>query len=329
MSTLCGMDTTHNATGDVVDNPKDWIDVLGNGLLKKKILKCGNVKLERPGNGQNVKIWVKIMHENGDVILGRQRLSFTINGKDVIKALEICVPLMYIQEKALILTDSKFCSGRASSEASEMKPGSRLLLEVHLLSISGTRLEVKPKADQLKMIMNERQKGNCYFQTKNYKLAILCYTCALTIIDANTKDVLDHEDEKSFLDEKVKCYSNIAACHLNTGNLEEAFSCCDIVLQHQPQHCKALFRKGKVLELQEKYFLSIKFLRKASQVEPANQEIERELKLVFDKWAEKSEGASNAKTMNACPLFLAEDSNIENTNNHSETRENPEECQEI
>ncbi|GCB80283.1 hypothetical protein scyTo_0017129 [Scyliorhinus torazame] len=79
------MDITHNATGDVVDNPKDWIDVLGNGLLKKKILQCGNVKLERPGNGQNVKIWLKIMHENGDVILGRQRLSFTINGKDVIK----------------------------------------------------------------------------------------------------------------------------------------------------------------------------------------------------------------------------------------------------
>ncbi|XP_078408981.1 peptidyl-prolyl cis-trans isomerase FKBP8-like isoform X1 [Cetorhinus maximus] len=244
------------------------------------------------------------MHENGDVILGHQRLSFTINGRDVIKALEICVPLMYIHETALILTDSKFCSGRASSEASEVKPGSRLLLEVHLLSVSGTRLEVKPKAEQLKMIRNEREKGNCYFQSKNYELAILCYTYALTIIDANTKDVLDHEDEKSFLDEKVKCYSNIAACHLNTGNLEEAFSCCDIVLQHQPQHCKALFRKGKVLELQEKYFLSIKFLRKASQVEPANQEIEREMKLVFDKWAEKSEGTSNAKTMNACPLFL-------------------------
>ncbi|XP_067911705.1 peptidyl-prolyl cis-trans isomerase FKBP8-like [Heterodontus francisci] len=239
------------------------------------------------------------MHENGDVILGRQRLSFTINGRDVIKALEICMPLMYIHETALILTDSKFCS-----KNSEVKPGSRLLLEVHLLSVSGTRLEVKPKAEQLKMIRNEREKGNCYFQSKNYKLAILCYTYALTIIDANTKDVLDHEDEKSLLDEKVKCYSNIAACHLNTGNLEEAFSCCDIVLQHQPQHCKALFRKGKVLELQEKYFLSIKFLRKASQVEPANQEIEREMKLVFDKWAEKSEGTSNSKTVNACPLFL-------------------------
>ncbi|XP_059510830.1 peptidyl-prolyl cis-trans isomerase FKBP8-like isoform X2 [Stegostoma tigrinum] len=117
-------------------------------------------------------------------------------------------------------------------------------------------------------------------------------------------DVLDYEDEKSFLDEKVKCYSNIAACHLNVGNLEDAFSYCDMVLQHQPQHCKALFRKGKVLELQEKYFLSIKFLRKASQVEPGNQEIEREMKLVFDKWAEKSEGTSNAKTMNTCPLFL-------------------------
>ncbi|XP_067862452.1 peptidyl-prolyl cis-trans isomerase FKBP8-like [Heptranchias perlo] len=355
MSTSWGMDTTHDATGDVADNPKDWIDVLGNGLLKKKILKCGNVKLERPGNGQNVKIWMKIMHENGDVILGRQRLSFIINGRDVIKALEICVPLMYIHETALILTDSKFCSGRAASEASEVKPGSRLLLEVQLLSVSGTRLEVKPKAEQLKIIRNEREKGNRYFQSKNYKVAILCYTCALTIIDANTKgiesfflnvgfletqqvkrgkkgwinevgviagcaparcaetliycyiivpDVLNHEDEKSLLEEKVKCYSNISACHLNTGNLEEAFSCCDIVLQHQPQHCKALFRKGKVLELQEKYFLSIKFLRKASHVEPANQEIEREMKLVFDKWAEKSEGTSNVKTVNACPLFL-------------------------
>ncbi|XP_055511156.1 peptidyl-prolyl cis-trans isomerase FKBP8-like [Leucoraja erinacea] len=317
------MDSTH----DAVDNSEEeWIDVLGNGLLKKKILKGGDAQLERPGNGQNVIIWVKIMQENGDVILGRQKLSFTINGRDVIKALEICVPLMYLHETALILTDSKFCSGRASSEASEVKPGGRVLLEVELLSVSGTRLEVKPKVEQLQLIRDEREKGNRYFQSKNYKLAIPCYTSALTMIDANTKDVLNHEDEKSLLDEKVKCYSNNAACHLNMGNMEEAFTCCDIVLQHQPQHCKALFRKGKVLELQEKYFLSIKFLRKALQVEPANQEIEREMKLVFDKWAEKSEGTSNAKTVNECPLFLADDCKIKQTKNHSEM---PEECQRI
>lgn len=54
-------------------------------MLKKKILKGGDAQLERPGNGQNVIIWVKIMQENGDVILGRQKLSFTINGRDVIK----------------------------------------------------------------------------------------------------------------------------------------------------------------------------------------------------------------------------------------------------
>ncbi|XP_059837311.1 peptidyl-prolyl cis-trans isomerase FKBP8-like [Hypanus sabinus] len=310
---------------DGVDSSQEWIDVLGNGLLIKKILKCGDAQLDRPGIGEDVKIWVKIMQENGEVILGRQKMSFTINSRDVIKALEICVPLMCIHETALILTDSTFCSGRASSsEASEVKPGSRVLLEVELLSVSRTCLEVTPKAEQLQMIGEKRQEGNQYFQRKNYKMAILCYTSALAIIDTNTKDILNHEDKKSLLDEKVKCYSNLAACHLNTGQLEEAFTCCDIVLQHQPQHCKALFRKGKVLELQEQYFLSIKFLRKALQVEPANQEIERAMKLVFDKWAAKSEGTSNAKMVNECSLFLADESKVKPAENHSEM---PEECQ--
>uniref|UniRef100_A0A4W3JKY3 peptidylprolyl isomerase n=1 Tax=Callorhinchus milii TaxID=7868 RepID=A0A4W3JKY3_CALMI len=208
-----------------------------------KTVSCGNVELEKPGNGQNVNVWVKIMHENGDVLVGRQRLSFTINKGDVIKALEICVPLMHVQETALILTDSKFCSGRAASEASEMKPGSRLLLEVQLLSVSGTLLEVKSLAEQLELISSEREKGNRYFQSKNYDLAFLCYSHALKIIESNSKGI---EEIIKLLEEKVKCYSNMAACHLNTGNLEEAFTCCDIVLQHEPQHCKALFRKGKV-----------------------------------------------------------------------------------
>ncbi|XP_072911440.1 peptidyl-prolyl cis-trans isomerase FKBP8-like [Hemitrygon akajei] len=297
--------------------------VTGNGLLIKKILKCGDAQLDRPGIGEDVKIWVKIMQESGEVILGRQKMSFTINSRDVIKGcynsrLKKSNCTYFVKIFPFLFADS------SCSEASEVKPGSRVLLEVELLSVGRTCLEVTPKVEQLQMIGEKRQEGNQYFQRKNYKMAILCYTSALAIIDTNTKDILNHEDKKSLLDEKVKCYSNLAACHLNTGQLEEAFTCCDIVLQHQPQHCKALFRKGKVLELQEQYFLSIKFLRKALQVEPANQEIERAMKLVFDKWAEKSEGTNNAKMVNECSLFLADESKVKQAENHSEM---PEECQ--
>ncbi|XP_067911740.1 peptidyl-prolyl cis-trans isomerase FKBP8-like [Heterodontus francisci] len=196
------------------------------------------------------------------------------------RALEICVPLMKLEETILILADVKFCSSSSGCHP----PGSRRLLEVKLLSFRGTRINEKSEEEQLELINREREKGNNYFQSKDYQLALFTYTCALKIIDSSSTGEIKLEQKDMLLDEKVKCYSNMAACHLKTGNLKETISCCDVVLQHRPQHCKALFRKGKVLAMQQIYPLSIVFLKKALAVQPEHPEIKEEIKTIISTW---------------------------------------------
>ncbi|XP_067861642.1 peptidyl-prolyl cis-trans isomerase FKBP8-like [Heptranchias perlo] len=267
---------------DSVQYLEGWIDVLGNGLLKKTTLKSGNDQPDNPQTGQIVNIWIRTMLENGKDIEPPQNLSFMIGSGHVGEALEICVPLMKVEETLLILADVRFCSPWSSQP-----PGSRLLLEVKLLSISGTCIKEKSEEEQLELINREREKGNNYFQSKDYHLALLTYICALKIIESSSTGEINLEKKDMLLDEKVKCYSNMAACHLKTGNLKETISCCDIVLQHRPHHCKALFRKGKVLAMQQIYPLSIVFLKKALAVQPEHPEIKEEIKTIISTWTKK------------------------------------------
>eukprot|EP00062_Callorhinchus_milii_P022351 gi/632980048/ref/XP_007906811.1/ PREDICTED: peptidyl-prolyl cis-trans isomerase FKBP8-like isoform X2 [Callorhinchus milii] len=258
--------------GDSVQYLEGWIDVLGNGLLKKITLKSGNAQLGKPQPSQNVSIWIKMMHENRKEVEDPQYISFIIGEGDVNEALEICVPLMEVEETSLILADVKFCYLSKECQNGSLPPGTKLLLEVKLLSVTGRSLEEKSESEQLELISRVRKKGNDCFQSEEYQLAIVYYNYAVKMIESGFTDDLNAM-KKIFLEEKVKCYSNMAACHLKTRNLKETVSCCDVVLQHQPHHCKALFRKGKVLALEQMYPLSIIFLKKALAVEPGHPSI--------------------------------------------------------
>lgn len=45
---------------------------------------------------------------------------------------------------------------------------------------------------------------------------------------------------------KVKCLNNLAASQLKLDHYRAALRSCSLVLEHQPDNIKALFRKGKV-----------------------------------------------------------------------------------
>ncbi|XP_043571996.1 peptidyl-prolyl cis-trans isomerase FKBP8-like [Chiloscyllium plagiosum] len=265
---------------DSVQYLEGWIDVLGNGLLKKTTLKSSSNQPDNPQTGQSVSIWIRTMLENRKDIEAPKYLNFMIGKSDIYQALEICVPLMKLEETILILADVRYCSPSEECQP----PGSRLLLEVQLLSISGPGIKDRSEEEQLELINREREKGNNHFQRKDYQLALFTYTCALKIIESSSEGEIRCEQKDMLLDEKVKCYSNMAACHLKTGNLKETISCCDIVLQHRPHHCKALFRKGKVLAMQQIYPLSIVFLKKALAVQPEHPEIKEEIKTIISTW---------------------------------------------
>jgi FK506-binding protein 8 len=71
-------------------------------------------------------------------------------------------------------------------------------------------------------------------------------TAARPVLTAVPAVDVSCEEEEQLLQLKVKCLNNLAASQLKLDHYRAALRSCSLVLQHQPDNVKALFRKGKV-----------------------------------------------------------------------------------
>ncbi|XP_053321691.1 peptidyl-prolyl cis-trans isomerase FKBP8 [Spea bombifrons] len=264
-------------------NSEEWLDVLGNGLLKKKVLVPGNGPGSRPQKGQDVILHLKTTLQGGDVVEDQDSLTFTLGDGDVIQALDLCVQLMELGETALVESDAKYCYGM-EGRSPDIPPNSNLILEVTLLNAQdGPDLELLTGQEKLELANRKRERGNFYYQKADYVFAINSYDIALKIVNSSSKVEFSPEEEAELLDVKIKCLNNLAASQLKLDHYEAALKSCNMVLEHQPENIKALFRKGKVLTHQGEYSEAIAILRKALKLEPANKTIHGELSKLVKK----------------------------------------------
>ncbi|XP_041862650.1 peptidyl-prolyl cis-trans isomerase FKBP8 [Melanotaenia boesemani] len=272
----------------------EWLDVLGNDQLKKKILEAGKGRDSRPLKGQNVKIHLKTNLMDGTLVEEQSDLSFTLGDGDVIQALDLTVQLMEMGEKALIQTDAKYAYGTRGSLVPEIPPNAELSLEVELLEATDAPdLELLPPAEKIALAIYKRERGNVHYQRGDYAFAVNSYSVALQITDSSSKVDISPEEENELLDVKVKCLNNMAASQLKLDHYDAAFKSCVSALAHQPDNIKALFRMGKVLALQGEYTAAIQTLRKALKLEPSNKTIHAELSKLVKKHSEQR-GAEQA-----------------------------------
>ncbi|NP_001088346.1 FKBP prolyl isomerase 8 L homeolog isoform X1 [Xenopus laevis] len=262
---------------------QEWLDVLGNGILKKKVLISGKGAESRPRKGQDVTVQLKSMLENENVVEDQESLTFTLGDGDVIQALDLCVQLMEVGETSLIASDAKYCYGK-EGRSPDIPPNSNLNLEVTLLDVQdGPDLENLSGQEKLNLANKKRERGNFYYQQADYIFAINSYDIALNVVNSSSKVDFSSEEESSLLDVKMKCLNNLAASQLKLDHYEAALKSCNMVLEHQPENIKALFRKGKVLAQQGEYSDAITILRKALKLEPANKTIHAELSRLVKK----------------------------------------------
>ncbi|KAE8632149.1 hypothetical protein XENTR_v10001452 [Xenopus tropicalis] len=276
-------DNDLNTQQTVAKEEEEWLDVLGNGILKKKILISGKGADSRPRKGQDVTVGLKSMLEDGNVVEEQETLTFTLGDGDVIQALDLCVQLMEAEETSLIASDAKYCYGK-EGRSPDIPPNSNLNLEVALLDVQdGPDLENLSGQEKLNLANKKRERGNFYYQQADYVFAINSYDIALNVVNSSSKVEFSLEEEASLLDVKIKCLNNLAASQLKLDHYEAALKSCNMVLEHQPENIKALFRKGKVLAQQGEYSDAITILRKALKLEPANKTIHAELSRLVKK----------------------------------------------
>ncbi|KAK7889669.1 hypothetical protein WMY93_025229 [Mugilogobius chulae] len=273
---------------------EEWLDVLGNDLLKKKILVPGKGRDSRPQKGQNVKINLKTTLKDGTLAMEKSDLSFTLGDGDVIQALDLTVQLMERGEKALVLTDSKYAYGSQGSFDPKVPPNAELSLEVELLEATDSPdLELLPPKEKIALADHKRERGNVHYQRGDYAFAVNSYSIAMQIADSSSKVDITTEEEKELVDVKVKCLNNMAAAQLKLDHYDAALKSCISALTHYPDNVKALFRMGKVLALQGKYTEAVQTLRKALKLEPSSKTIHAELSKLVKKHSEQR-GAEQA-----------------------------------
>lgn len=283
-----------NSDPDPPGQVEEWLDVLGNDQLKKKVLETGEGRDSRPQKGQNVKINLKTYLKDGTLVEEQLDLSFTLGDGDVIQALDLTVQLMEMREKALIQTDAKYAYGARGSLEPEVPPSAELSLEVELLEATDAPdLELLPPREKIALASHKRERGNVHYQRGDYAFAVNSYGIALQITESSSKVDISPEEENELVDVKVKCLNNMAASQLKLDHSDAALKSCVAALAHQPDNIKALFRMGKVLALQGEYTEAIQTLRKALKLEPSNKTIHAELSKLVKKHSEQR-GAEQA-----------------------------------
>ncbi|KFO22602.1 Peptidyl-prolyl cis-trans isomerase FKBP8 [Fukomys damarensis] len=261
--------------------PEEWLDILGNGLLRKKTLVPGPPGSGRPTKGQVVTVQLQMSLENGTRVQEEPELSFTLGDCDVIQALDLSVPLMDVGETAMVTADAKYCYGpQGSGDA----PG--LVAVVTLkTAVDGPNLELLTGQERVALANRKRECGNAHYQRADFVLAANSYDLAIKAITSSAKVDVTFEEEEQLLQLKVKCLNNLAASQLKLDHYRAALRSCSLVLEHQPDNIKALFRKGKVLAQQGEYSEAIPILRAALRLEPSNKTIHAELSKLVKKHA--------------------------------------------
>uniref|UniRef100_A0A3P9JQM9 FKBP prolyl isomerase 8 n=1 Tax=Oryzias latipes TaxID=8090 RepID=A0A3P9JQM9_ORYLA len=255
----------------------EWLDVLGNGQLKKKVTAPGKGRASRPQKGQNVRIHLKASLIDGTLVEEQPNFSFTLGDSDVIQSLNLPV----------------FFFSRVSLEP-RVPPNAQLSLEVELLeAIDAPDVELLPPAEKIALASRKRERGNVHYQRGDYAFAVNSYSIALQIAESSSKVDIRPEEEDELLDVRVKCLNNMAASQLKLDHYDAALKSCVSALEHQPDNIKALFRMGKVLSLKGEYTEAIQTLRKALKLDPSNKTIHAELSKLVKKHSEQR-GAEQA-----------------------------------
>ncbi|XP_069446429.1 peptidyl-prolyl cis-trans isomerase FKBP8 isoform X1 [Ovis canadensis] len=266
--------------------PDEWLDILGNGLLRKKTLVPGPPGSSRPTKGQVVTVRLQTSLENGTRVQEEPELVFTLGDCDVIQALDLSVPLMDVGETAMVTADSKYCYGPQGSRSPYIPPHAALCLEVTLkTAVDGPDLEMLTGQERVALANRKRECGNAHYQRADFVLAANSYDLAIKAITSSAKVDMTFEEEEQLLQLKVKCLNNLAASQLKLDHYRAALRSCSLVLEHQPDNIKALFRKGKVLAQQGEYSEAIPILRAALKLEPSNKTIHAELSKLVKKHA--------------------------------------------
>ena len=157
-----------------------------------------------------------------------------------------------------------------SAVGDKLSANDKALLHEKLEAVKQNRdseMDIKAVTD-LERSVYKKQQGNELFQAKEYTQAAVAYTEALQFDPANHV-----------------CYSNRAACFLQTGHYDNALRDAEACLERDPKFVKGLFRKGLALSALERHGEAAAAFGAALNLDPKSAQIKSSLTMAQMKAA--------------------------------------------
>jgi len=141
--------------------------------------------------------------------------------------------------------------------------------------------ESMPPLKRLNHGLAKKERGNVLFKREEYSQAIVSYTKAVKILDADAGGSGDAAgsptDLQKLLDEKMKVYNNLAATQMKLLAYDSAIKSCDAVIKLQPNNVKALFRKGQALESKKDNAEALVYFKRSLKLDPNSKRIKQDV----------------------------------------------------
>lgn len=227
-------------------------DMLGDGRLIKRRLRDGKGEfpMDCPLQDSLLHVHYKgmLLNEEKTVFIDTridndgQPLEFSSGEGLVPEGFEMCVRLMLPGEVALVTCPPDYAYDKFTRPAN-VPEGAHIEWEIELLGFEmpkdWTGLDFQGVMDEAEKI---RTTGNRLFKEGKFELAKAKYEKVLR--EFNHVNPQDDEEGKVFLNTRNLLNLNVAACHLKLGECRKSIETCNKVLEANPAHVKALYRRG-------------------------------------------------------------------------------------
>jgi len=294
-STAAAPPSAGKATQEETESPRakvgEWEDILGSGRLRKKILVEGTG--ERPERGSRVSIKLtESLQPDTDIVREEEELEFNAGESEVLQALDLIVPLMYVGETALVESGSDFCYG-GQGDGTRIPSSAQIYLRVELVSCKDLpAIPDIPLTERARIGNEKRLRGNNWYTRAEYSQAVQCYRKAVEYLDDESIDnevevpidrFLLPREVQELLENRVKAYNNMAQAQMKLTAWDSALASIKQVLKVEPNNEKALFRKSKVLQEKCRIEEAVGILRRVTRLYPSNKPAQVELSALLAK----------------------------------------------
>ncbi|KAI4503313.1 hypothetical protein M0802_001535 [Mischocyttarus mexicanus] len=284
----------------LVEYPADkWIDILGNGQLRKIVLVEGQ-NGTRPQNTDNCTLKIVGRLESGEIVEEHNNITIQLGDVEVVQGLDLAIALMNVGEIAIVEVASRFAYGILGVEPN-IPSNATIWYVVELISVqSETHLELLSISKRKEIGNKKRIRGNWWFARNEHTIAIHSYRRALHFLSPSNNSSTNEIEESAtdtelqdLLEDRMAVYNNLTAAQLKTEAYDAALKNVENVLTCQPQNIKALFRKGKIYHLKGEHSLAYSTFLQAAKLDPESKAIRRELEILKKKNIKDAEHEKN------------------------------------